>query len=179
MKIGKEQVENNKIKVDPPIWNIRSSSKIKTEEIKRGKNISYRLSAEFEVRPPLEHTTVFATSNGEDPRDSKSQRSEIKTVTTINVDGGNKRFRLITKDDESNWSKEIEINFIDQEKKHEIQADKGFGKDEILVQFVFPVDEQSFKTSVKSLINGSLEKNIIDRKILKQFLTELLRESEK
>jgi hypothetical protein len=116
---------------------------------------------------------VYATSNGEDPWDSKSQRSEIKPETTLDVDGGNKRFRLITGDKEGNWSKETEINFIDQEKKHEIRLETGFGKGETIVQFVFPVDEQSFKTSIQSLVNESLEYRVVDKKAVKKALTEL------
>jgi len=130
------------------------------------------------VTPPKEGTIVFATSNSEDPRDSKSQRSELKAETAIKIDGGNKKIRLITRDKEGNWSREIVINFIDLEKKHEIRVEEGFGEGEIIVQFVFPIDKQSFKTSVRSLIDGSLEQKIVDKKTVKQILTELLRESE-
>jgi len=179
MRMGKEQIENNKIKVDSPIWQVTPSSKAKIEENKRGAIVSYRLSAGLEVKTSAKNTTVFGTSNGEDPRDSKSQRIEIKAETTLQIDGGNKRFRLISRDEEGNWSREIEINFIDQEKKHEIRPEEGFGKGETMVQFVFPVDEQSFKTSIRSLIKGSLEKQVIDKKGLKRFLTELVRENEK
>jgi hypothetical protein len=103
----------------------------------------------------------------------------MKSETTLDVDGGNKMFRLITKDKEGNWSKETEINFIDQEKKHEIRVETGFGKGETIVQFVFPLDEQSFKTSIQSLVNESIEHGIVDKKTVKKTLTELLKETEK
>jgi hypothetical protein len=178
IRIGKEQIENNRIKVDPPIWRVLAPIKTKIEESKRGANISYRVSAQLVVKPPTAGSVVYATSNGEDPWDSKSQRSEIRSKTTIEIDGGNKRIRLITGDNEGNWSKETEINFIDQEKKHEIRVETGFGKGETVVQFVFPVDEQSFKTSIQSLVNESIQHGIIDKKTMKKTLTELLRESE-
>ena len=152
--------------------------KPKIEETRKGANVHYRLSARLEVKPPAKDTIVFATSNGEDPREIKSQRSEIESETAISIEGGNKRFRLITKDKEDNWSKETEINFFDQEKKHEIRFEEGFGKGEVTVQFVFPMDEQSFKTSIRSLVKESLEQRIIDRKAVNKTLTELLRESE-
>jgi len=179
IRIGKGHIEENKIKVDPPIWQVTPFNKCKCEESKKGANINYRVSAKLIVKPPTKDTVVFATSNGEDPWDSKSQRSEIKTETTLDVDGGNKRFRLITGDKEGNWSKETEINFIDQEKKHEIRVEKSFGKEQTIVQFVFPLDEQSFKTSIQSLINESLEHSIVDKKTVKKTLTELLKETEK
>jgi energy-coupling factor transporter ATP-binding protein EcfA2 len=179
IRIGKEHIEENKIKVDPPDWEVASTNKYKTERNKKGAYVNYRLSAKLVVKPPTKDTVVFATSNGEDPWDSKSQRSEMKSETTLNVDGGNKMFRLITKDKEGNWSKETEINFIDQEKKHEIRIDTGFGKVETIVQFVFPVDEQSFKTSIRSLVNESIGHGIVDKKTVKKTLTELLKETEK
>jgi len=178
MKLGKEEVENNRIKVDQPVWKVQSLNRLKVEKNKKGAMISYRLSTKLKVTPPTKDTIVFATSNSEDPRDSKSQRSQLKAETAISIDGGNKKFRLITRDKEGNWSREIEINFIDLEKKHEIRVEEGFGEGEIIVQFVFPIDKQSFKTSVRSLINGSLEQQIVDKKTVKQILKELLRESE-
>ena len=69
-------------------------SKYKIEENKKGANINYRLSAKLIVKPPTKDTMVYATSNGEDPWDSKSQRSEIKTETTLDVNGGNKMIPL-------------------------------------------------------------------------------------
>jgi len=177
VEMGKEQVENNRIKVDQPVWKVQSSHKTKIEKSKKGATVSYRLSAKLEVTPPAEDTLVFATSNGEDPQDSKSQRSEIRATKAIDVDGGQKKFRLITRDEEGNWSKEVEINFIDSEKKHEIRIGGGFGKDEIFVQFVFPVDKQSFKTSIRSLVGESLRQQIIDKETMKQILMELLREN--
>jgi len=179
IKMGKEQIEENKIKVDSPTWQIASDYKYKIEDNKRGANVNYRVSAKLIVKTPTKDTIVYATSNGEDPWDTKSQRSEIKTETTLDVGGGNKRFRLVTGDKEGNWSKETEINFIDQEKKHEIRIETGFGKGETIVQFVFPLDEQSFKTSLQSLVNESIEHGIVDKKTVKKTLTELLKETEK
>jgi energy-coupling factor transporter ATP-binding protein EcfA2 len=179
IRIGKEHIEQNRIKVDPPVWQVTSPNKYRIEENKKGANINYRVSAKLVIKPPTKDTVVYATSNGEDPWDDKSQRSEMKPETTLDADGGNKRFRLITGDKEGNWSKETEINFIDQEKKHEIRVETGFGKAETIVQFVFPLDEQSFKTSIQSLVNESLEHRVVDKKAVKKILTELLKETEK
>ena len=78
IRIGKEHIEENKIKVDPPDWEVASTNKYKTERNKKGAYVNYRLSAKLVVKPPTKDTVVFATSNGEDPWDSKSQRSEMK-----------------------------------------------------------------------------------------------------
>lgn len=179
IRIGKEKIEENRIKVESPVWKVSSVYKCKTEENKKGANISYRISATLVVNPPAKDTIVYATSNGEDPSDSKSQRSEIRSATSLDVNGGNKRFRMVTGDKEGNWSRETEINFIDRDTKHEIHADKGFGEGETLVQFVFPLDEQSFKTSLQSLVKESIEHGIVDKKAVKKTLTELLKETEK
>ena len=178
IKTGKQHIENNKTKVDPPIWELEPAGKNKIETTNKGATINYRLTAKLAVKPPSKGTVVYATSTGEDPRDNKSQRSEIKTRETLDVNGGNKRIRLITTDTEGNWSKETEINFVDLEKKHEIQLETGFGKGETLVQFVFPIDEQSFKTSLQSLIKESIEHKIVDNKTVKKTLQDLLRDNE-
>ena len=119
---------------------------------------------------------VYATSTGEDPQDNKSQRREIKSGN-FRHEGGNKKIRLVTADTEGNWSKEIEIMFRDVEKQHEIRVDKGFGKGDALVQFVFPKDEQSFKTSLQSLIRESIEQKIVDNETVKKTLQEILRDN--
>lgn len=177
VKTGKLQIENNKTKVDPPIWEPESGAKNKIETTGKGATINYRLTAKLFVQPPSKGTVVYATSTGEDPRDGKSQRSEIRNRETLDIKGGNKKIRLITADTEGNWSKEIEIMFKDVEKQHEIRLDTGFGKGEAFVQFVFPKDEQSFKTSLQSLIRESIEHKIVDSKTVKKTLQELLRDN--
>lgn len=173
---GKHQIENNKIKVEPPLWAIPAGIKNKVEKTVRGATISYRLSTQIEVEPPSKGAAVYATSTGEDPRDSKSQRSETKNKQIIPINGGNKKVRLITVDAEGNWSKEIEITFIDLEKKHEIRLDQSFGETPI-VQFVFPIDEQSFKTSIQSLIKESINRKIVDNTTVRKTLEDLLRDN--
>jgi hypothetical protein len=177
IKVGKQQIENNKIKVEPPIWEIQAGIKTKVEKTGRGATVSYRQSTKLVVEPPSKGTIVYATSTGEDPRDSKSQRSEIKNKQVLDINGGNKKVRLITADTEGNWSKETEITFIDLEKKHEIRLDQSFGETPI-VQFVFPIDEQSFKTSLQSLIKESIDRKIVNSITVRKALQELLRDNE-
>ncbi len=177
VKMGKEQIESNKIKVDSPIWELEPDAKNKVEKTSRGATINYRLTAKLVVLPPSKGTVVYATSTGEDPQDNKSQRREIKSRETLDIEGGNKKIRLVTVDTEGNWSKEIEIMFKDVEKQHEIRVDKGFGKGDAFVQFVFPKDEQSFKTSLQSLIRESIEQKIVDNETVKKTLQEILRDN--
>lgn len=176
VKAGKQLVENNKIKVEPPKWGIPAETKNRVEKTTRGATVSFRLSTKLEIEPPSKGATVYATSTGEDPKDNKSQRRTIKAKVIEGINGGNKKVRLIAVDADGNWSKEIEIMFIDQEKEHEIKIDTGFGKTPI-VQFVFPIDAQSFRTTLQSLIKESINQKIVDNSTVKKTLEELLRDN--
>ena len=177
VKMGKEQIENNKIKVESPIWGLEPEAKNKVETTSKGATINYRITAKLVIQPPSKGTVVYATSTGEDPQDNKSQRREIKSKETLEIDGGNRKIRLITADTEGNWSKEIEIMFKDLEKQHEIHIETGFGTGNEFVQFVFPKDEISFKTSIQSLIRESIEQKIVDNETVKKTLQEILRDN--
>ena len=146
--MAKQQIENNKIKVDPPLWELEPAGKNKVETEQRRNNNQLPPIRKVCCKTSNQRAQwLIATSTNQDPQESQSQRSEIKNSEIWKSSGGIKKYRLITADSEGNYSKETKLTFVDQETKHEIVLRNELGKGAPTVSFVFPIDEQSFKTT--------------------------------
>jgi hypothetical protein len=98
MKRGKEHIEDNKIKVDPPELEVGSEC----EWIAEGQ-LSFRDSATLHFKKPTDGAKVWVTEGSVDPSDSAGPRHEIENGDALVVTG-NKTIRYAVQDVDGNWS---------------------------------------------------------------------------
>ncbi len=166
IEIAKKRIDNNKIKVKPPI--IKSSGK----SVESNAKLEYDDTLELEIDIANDKTVVYITEDGSDPSLETSNRKKISAKEIVKIQG-NKTLKLVSVDKDGNVGHVEQISVFDKNKKVKISGKKDLHGD-IVVNFILPKNQKELKSSLKSYFEKVFEEGIVDKKQLEDIIKEIL-----
>lgn len=190
IRLGKKHIEENMFLVGAPDFKCFGHD-IQQDEIDSSTwRIYYRSNIKVTIKPLAVHSTVYITSNGDDPTKFESQREAKHEEYTFETKE-NKTLKFAAADREGRYSKIITLYLENEDKKYEVQYKKPEYKqssiwgqdkkgtreyDEPKIEVTLPKDKNSMKKCLMSLLSKSMERYKIDKEQLLQCLDEVRKE---
>lgn len=168
IRTGKKVIEENKFRVE-------SAEVVLSGDYKRPKDDSILYTGTLNVL--LKHKDpgmkIFITADGSDP--TYSHRKEAVGQFKLEVKD-NITLKFVSQDKDGNFSRVTSLSITNEDKKYEITLPKQLMIGEPQVQFHFPKKLNGLIVTIKSLLRCALEKEIIDKKKLRQEIERILNE---
>lgn len=184
IKAGKNHIEQNVFTVTVPKFSLKGKIINKDKKSDIDIKVYYMGTIKLEIIPEEEHNKIYITSNGEDPKDINSQRQESveKFYYETRED---KTIRFCGVDMEGKYSKDIKLQFINEDNKFEVKyvpkqlrIGGGFREDDFEVQVTLPKDEESLLKCFRSIIKQMKSIYQISNNVLLEVMKILLEELE-
>lgn len=157
LRSGKERIEANKLKVDPP------EPEFEGEYTRDGES-SIRFKDCIKVR--FEHkdsaARIYVAEGSADPTDANAPRAQLNGAGPLVIED-NKTIRYAAQDVEGNWSSPAALQFTNQNREFEIRLPQQLTMGRQPITFNCPVDEESFGVAARSLFRLGLDRQIITR----------------
>ncbi|MDP9315048.1 MAG: hypothetical protein M3R24_29965 [Chloroflexota bacterium] len=171
---GKQHIEANRIKVDPPSLVLKG---IFTQE---NGQVSFKGNVLVQLTPKRKGDKIYVVEGNADPTSPATAREEVTSNGPFTV-SEHKTIRYAVQDVDGNWSKVETLKLVNENKKFEISTPQQKGlltKDES-VSFVFPHDAQGFAVTCHSLFSLGLERQVLTLAELEQSVQAALEQLRK
>ena len=169
LKRGKELIEENRLKVEPP--DVTPIGKFQRHD----NQILFQDLLTLVIKPknPGEH--LFVTEGNSDPTNANSKPEEHKGEARFEI-RDRKTISYAVRDADGNWGLPQTLELINETKKYEITVQHGYRKEDNMASFVFPKDDDSLVVSIRSLVRIAMQLKFADVQQIKQLLKSLIDE---
>ena len=170
LKSGKEYVEANRIKVEPPTLEPQGEY-----EWPAGGQLAFKDKIEIRFKTPTNGAKIYITEGSADPTDPAASRHEVKGNEPLLVKE-NKMIRYAVQDSEGNWSPVQMLNLTNANKEFvpAVGSPNLYGQRP--VQFNFPKDGSTLKVTCRELFRKCMELGIVDTSQMECAVLEALQE---
>jgi hypothetical protein len=168
---GLAHIEANRIKVQPPVWEVQGED-IRQTARRDGAQVIYRGAAALSAASPAPGVTVYLTNTGDDPRDANVQRQQITGRYTLAIKDS-PTVKLVSHAEDGVMGQVLTLSFINDDVKYEVQPVTTHEAPEPEFKFVFPQDRDALVVTIHSLLENAIARGLIDRAALRQVLDEL------
>lgn len=167
---GKSIIEENKIRVENAEVTFDGDYS-KPED----NHIIYIGMLDVSIRHKDKTMKIFITTDGSDPKSSKSHREKTRGQYKFKVED-NITLKFVSQDKDGNYSRITTLLIINEDKKYEITFPKQLTIGEPLVTFNFPKTLRGLVVTIKSLLERALEKKIINKSELRKEIQRIIKE---
>ena len=170
MKSGKEHIDANQIKVEPPTLEPQGEY-----EWADAGQMEYKEQVEIRFKVPPSGSKIYITEGNVDPTDPAVSRYAINDGEPLIVKE-NKTIRYAMQDSEGNWSpvQPLSLTNINNEFVPSVGLPNLLGQR--VVQFNFPKDGSTLKVTCRELFRKCIELGVVDTSQMEAAVLEALQE---
>ena len=175
-RAGLAHVEDNRIKVPVPKWDVKGIG-VKKQPAHDGAQIVYRGGVNLVIQAPEPGIAVYLTNTGADPRDGQAQRLRMEDSDQLNIKRS-PNIKLVSQAGDGTYGQVITLSFVNEDGKYEVQPVTQQKLLEEEFKFVFPQDREALAVTIGSLLESAIERGLVDRAGARALLEELVGELE-
>jgi hypothetical protein len=160
---AKALIEDNAIKVPDPDISCGVGAELLTVDGKL--QVAYSGSSCVVVKTPGDEVAVLVCDGQEDPTSPTAQVQRVTASHSVDLNGGNKAYKLVSRDAGGNFGRVITIECVDRNQKYSIKPNDQRvlpGQDKTVLVVLAP-DAGAFRVQVRSLVDTAITESAIDK----------------
>lgn len=171
LKTGKERIEANRIKVEPP--HLEPTGNFEWPE---GGQLSFKDRVHLTFKAAKSGVKIYVTEGGAEPTDPSAIRQEVNGTEPILI-SANKTLLYAAQDAEGNWSPVQRVRLTNANREFIPAVGEANLYGQRAVQFNFPKDQATLKVACRELFQQCLTLGIVDDEQLEIAVMEALKEA--
>ncbi len=170
LKSGKEYIEANRIKVEPPTLEPEGDY-----DWPEGGQLAFKNKVKIKFKTPSKNAKIYVAEGSADPTNPAADRHEMNGNEPLVIEE-NKTIRYAAQDAEGNWSpvQMLHLSNANKEFVPAIGPSNLYGQR--TVQFNLPTDVSTLKVTCRELFRKCVEFGIVDASQMETAVLEALQE---